>query len=46
MRVQYGFLYFIPTRHRFTVYINLKVHKHEFFFTFLQKPNPYVPKGL
>ncbi len=25
----------------------LKVHKHEiFFFTFLQKPNPYGPKGL
>jgi hypothetical protein len=27
--------------------MRLKVHKHEIFcFTFLQKPNPYGPKGL
>jgi hypothetical protein len=24
----------------------LKVHKHDIFFTFLQKPKPYCPKGL
>ncbi len=28
-------------------WLDLKVHKHDnFFFTFLQKPNPYGPKGL
>ncbi len=27
--------------------VPLKVHKHEIFLnTFLQKPNPYGPKGL
>jgi hypothetical protein len=28
-------------------HFDLKVHKHEiYFFTFLQKPKPYGPKGL